>query len=98
MAAVALGNILASLAALPLALPLRSISTADAAVALYLGVVQIGVAYWCVTRAMRHVTALEANTLLLLEPALNPVWAISGGAIILLATLANTWRAKWVGT
>jgi drug/metabolite transporter (DMT)-like permease len=59
---------------------------------------------------MRHVTALEANTLLLLEPALNPVWvwlvqgerpgpwAISGGAIILLATLANTWRAKWVGT
>jgi drug/metabolite transporter (DMT)-like permease len=106
MAAVVLGNILASLAALPLALPMRSISTADAAVSLYLGVVQIGVAYWCVTRAMRHVTAFEANTLLLFEPALNPIWvwlihgerpgpwALTGGAIILLATLANTWRTK----
>ncbi|MGP8244807.1 MAG: DMT family transporter [Bryobacteraceae bacterium] len=106
MPAVALGNVLACLAALPLAVPMRSISAADAAVALYLGVVQIGVAYWCVTRAVRHVTALEANLLLLLEPALNPIWvwlvqgerpsrwALSGGAIILLATLANTWRAK----
>jgi drug/metabolite transporter (DMT)-like permease len=106
MAAVAMGNILACLAALPLALPMHSVSRADAAVALYLGVVQIGVAYWCVTRAMRRVKALEANLLLLLEPALNPVWvwlvhgerpgpwAASGGAIILLATLANTLRAK----
>ena len=106
MAAVALGNVLACLAALPLALPMHSVSRADAAVALYLGVVQIGVAYWCVTRAMRRVKALEANLLLLLEPALNPIWvwlvhgerpgpwAASGGAIILLATLANTLRAK----
>lgn len=106
MAAVALGNVLACLAALPLALPMHSVSRGDAAVALYLGVVQIGVAYWCVTRAMRRVKALEANLLLLLEPALNPIWvwlvhgerpgpwAASGGAIILLATLANTLRAK----
>jgi drug/metabolite transporter (DMT)-like permease len=106
MAAVALGNVLACLAALPLALPIRHISAADAGVVLYLGVAQIGVAYWCVTRAMRHVTALEANTVLLLEPALNPIWvwlvhgerpgpwALSGGAIILLTTLANTWRTK----
>jgi len=106
MAAVAMGNVLACLAALPLALPMHSVSRADAAVALYLGVVQIGVAYWCVTRAMRRVKALEANLLLLLEPALNPIWvwlvhgerpgpwAASGGAIILLATLANTLRAK----
>ena len=106
MAAVALGNVLACLAALPLALPMHSVSRADAAVALYLGVVQIGVAYWCVTRAMRRVKALEANLLLLLEPALNPIWvwlvhgerpgpwAASGGTIILLATLANTLRAK----
>jgi drug/metabolite transporter (DMT)-like permease len=49
------------------------------------------------------VTAFEANTVLLLEPALNPVWAwlvhgerppalaLAGGAIILSATLAHTW-------
>jgi drug/metabolite transporter (DMT)-like permease len=106
MAAVALGNIVACVAALPRALPIRSISAADASVALYLGVAQIGIAYWCVTRAMRRVKALEANLLLLLEPALNPIWvwmvqgerpgpwAASGGAIILLATLANTLRKR----
>jgi drug/metabolite transporter (DMT)-like permease len=89
---------------LPLALPLAGIRASDAAVILYLGAAQIGLAYWCLTRAMRHVTAFEANTVLLLEPALNPVWvwlihgekpgawALAGGAVILAATLANTWR------
>jgi len=69
-------------------------------------VFQIGLAYVCVTRAMRHVTAFEANTVLLLEPALNPVWAwmvhgerpppmaVAGGAVILSATLVHTWRQR----
>ena len=106
LASVAMGNVLACLAALPLALPVRSVSLADAAVLLYLGAFQIGLAYVCVTRAMRHVTAFEANAVLLLEPALNPVWAwmvhgerppalaLTGGAIILSATLVHTWRLR----
>ena len=76
----------------------------DVAVILYLGVVQIGIAYACLTRAMRHVPAVEAATLLMVEPAMNPVWtwlvdgerpaawSLAGGAVILSATLANTWR------
>jgi len=106
LAAVAMGNVLACVATLPMALPLHSFSLADVAVILFLGVFQIGLAYICVTRAMRHVTAFEANTVLLLEPALNPVWAwlvhgerppalaLSGGAIILFATLAHTWLQR----
>ena len=47
--------------------------------------------------------ALEASTLLLLEPALNPFWAwlvhgerpgfwsVAGGALILGAAIAKTW-------
>ncbi|MGO9012131.1 MAG: DMT family transporter [Bryobacteraceae bacterium] len=106
LAAVTMGNVLACAAALPMALPVRSFSFADGAVILYLGAFQIGLAYVCVTRAMRHVTAFEANTVLLLEPALNPVWtwlvhgerppalALTGGSIILSATLVHTWRQR----
>ncbi len=102
--AAALGNLLASLATLPLALPVTASLAANAPVILYLGIFQIGLAYICLTRAIRHVTAFEANTVLLLEPAMNPVWvwlvqgekpglwALAGGAVILSATLVNTWR------
>jgi drug/metabolite transporter (DMT)-like permease len=104
MAAVTAGNIMAFLAALPMALPVASASPSGVAVILYLGIFQIGLAYWCLTRAVRHVTAFEATTMLLLEPVLNPVWAwlihgerpgawpLAGGAVILSATLMNTWR------
>lgn len=103
MAAVVAGNLIAGVGCLPVALPVRSAGTGDVAVILYLGVFQIGLAYLCVTRAMRQVPAFEASMLLLAEPALNPVWtwvahgerpshwAIAGGALILAATFANTW-------
>jgi len=101
---VALGNLIACLAALPLAWPVKAASAGSVAVILYLGVVQIAIAYTCLTRAMRHVPALESATLLMLEPAMSPVWtwlvhgerpglwSVAGGAVILSATLANTWR------
>ncbi len=101
---VVLGNLLACLAALPMAVPFGAATTHNLVVILYLGVVQIGVAYACLTRAIGHVPAVEAATLLMAEPAMNPVWtwlahgerpgawALAGGAVILSATLANTWR------
>lgn len=70
----------------------------DAVPILYLGLVQIALAYWCLTRAVSHLSALEAALLGMLEPALNPFWtwllhnerpaplALTGGLIILLAT------------
>jgi len=100
---VALGNILASLAALPLALPATGVRVSDIAVILYLGVIQIGLAYFLLTRAIRYVPAFEATVVLLLEPVMNPVWAwlvhgerpgtwaLAGGAVILSAAVANSW-------
>jgi drug/metabolite transporter, DME family len=103
---VVLGNLLACLAALPMALPVIAIRGSDLAVILYLGAVQIGLAYFLLTRAIGHVPAFEASAVLLLEPVMNPVWAwvvhherpgnwaLAGGAIIILATLANTWTTS----
>jgi len=104
VAAVTAGNVMAFLAALPMALPVGPVSAKSVAVILYLGVFQIGLAYWCLTHAVRHVAAFEATTTLLLEPVLNPIWTwlvqgekpgafpLAGGAVILSATLANAWR------
>jgi drug/metabolite transporter, DME family len=73
---------------------------------LYLGTCQIALAYVCLSKAIRHVPAFEASAIMLVEPALNPVWtwllmreqpaplAIAGGAILLAATAANGWWQK----
>lgn len=100
---VVAGNVIACLVALPFALPVGDLGASDVAVIGYLGVVQIGLAYLCLATAMPHVPALEASTLLLVEPALNPVWAWLvhgerpqplawlGGAVIVGAATAKTW-------
>ena len=41
-----------------------------------LGVIQLGVSYWLYARAIRHVTALEAVLIPVIEPILNPVWVL----------------------
>ena len=101
MATVAAGNLMAVAITLPMALPVARIAPADWMAIAYLGVFQIGLAYACLTRAMRHVPAFEAGALLLVEPALNPVWAyaahgerpslwaVAGGALILAAALVK---------
>ncbi len=97
------GNTIACLVCLPGALPLSGATLADGVTVLYLGVFQIAVAYILLTGGMRHVLALEASLLLLVEPVLNPVWAwlvqsetpgpwtLAGGGIILGATALRTW-------
>jgi drug/metabolite transporter, DME family len=103
VAAVVSGNLTAFLVALPMALPLGSHGPVDWAVVIYLGVFQIALAYVLVTSALRHIPALEASLILLIEPVLNPVWAwlfqgerpgpwaLLGGAIILGATTLKGW-------
>lgn len=103
VAAVVSGNLTAFLVALPLALPLGSHGPVDWAVVIYLGVFQIALAYVLVTSALRHIPALDASLILLIEPVLNPVWAwafqgerpggwaLVGGAIILGATALKGW-------
>ncbi|MBV8436249.1 MAG: DMT family transporter [Silvibacterium sp.] len=100
---VVLGNAMAFAICLPMAVPVRHIDARDAGILLYLGIFQVGVAYIALTRGIRHVPALEAATLLLVEPVFNPIWAwlvhgerpgylaLFGGACILAATFGGTW-------
>jgi DME family drug/metabolite transporter len=102
--AVVLGNVIAFLACLPMALPVTEVSALDVTMILYLGIFQIGLAYLFVTSAIKELSALEAALLLLIEPALNPIvtWivhretpsvmALVGGSIILGATIYKSWR------
>jgi drug/metabolite transporter, DME family len=101
-AVVVAGNLIACVICLPMALPIMHASSADLAILFYLGIFQIGVAYTALTRSIRHVPAVEATTLLLLEPVLNPVWTwllqgerltvttVFGGAMIIGALFGST--------
>ncbi len=103
LSCVVLGNVLAFGIGLPFALPVAASGT-DWLLLVFLGLVQIGLAYVLLTRGLAHVKAFEASVLLLIEPALNPVWswavhgerpglyALLGGGLILGATLCKAWR------
>jgi drug/metabolite transporter (DMT)-like permease len=104
LASVVAGNVIACLVCLRLAFPVGPARTIDWALIVYLGVFQIGLAYFLLSRGIRHIPAFEATTLLLVEPVLNPIWAwmihgerpapwaLAGGALILTATFIHTWR------
>jgi drug/metabolite transporter, DME family len=98
---IVMGNLLAALVCLPLSAGEQP-SAREWVALLWLGVFQIAFAYALLSTAVRHVTALEASLLLLVEPVLNPVWAwlgqgehpgawaLGGGALILAATVVRT--------
>jgi DME family drug/metabolite transporter len=102
MTAVAMGNLFASLAAMPFAWPFPAAAPSEWATIVYLGVCQIGLAYVFLTAAMRTLPALEVSLLLLIEPVLNPAWTwlirgehpgrwtIAGGAVIIVATAVKS--------
>ncbi len=92
---IILGNALAFLVGLPWIVRAPLLAPSGWAALVTLGVVQLGVSYWLYARAIRHVTALEAVLIPVIEPILNPVWvllfmhekpsgwALAGGAIVL---------------
>lgn len=99
-ASVFLGNIFTAFAGLPFmfdSLP----SPAGWAGLAFLGVFQLGLAYVFYTRAISHVTAMEAVLITLIEPVLNPIWvfllmgetpsitALIGGSVIIGAVTAR---------
>jgi drug/metabolite transporter, DME family len=108
--AVVVGNVLAFAVCLPVALPVVELGAADAVALVYLGVGQIALPYLLLVRAVRDVPALEAAMLLLLEPALNPVWAyalhgevpgalaIAGGVVVLGACVSTALPGRGAGT
>lgn len=97
------GNLLAVLLTAPWGLAaVQGIDSHDLLSVIYLGVVQIGVAYTFFTIAMAQgVRSLDAGIMGYIEPVLNPVWvflvlgerpsqwALLGGVIIILAVVAH---------
>jgi drug/metabolite transporter (DMT)-like permease len=81
----------------------KPVGLRDALIVLYLGTVQIGIAYALFTLGIaRGVRSLDAGIVGYIEPVLNPIWvflflgerpsrwAILGGAIIISAVMAHT--------
>ncbi len=99
---IILGNLIAFLVGLPWMWQAPALDATGWAALLVLGVVQLGASYWLYARAIKHVTALEAVLIPVIEPILNPLWvllalhekpsgyALAGGAVVLTAV---TWRA-----
>jgi drug/metabolite transporter (DMT)-like permease len=75
---------------------------ADIAGLLWLGIVQIGLAYVLFGFGIAHIAALEATLIGMLEPVLNPIWvfiflgetpgwwAVAGGLVIVAAVTSRT--------
>jgi DME family drug/metabolite transporter len=95
-----LGNLVAAACTLPWAVH-APFTTRGALVLLYLGVVQLGFAYWLFIKGVRHVPAGEASLVSMLEPVLNPLWvflgygerpsrwALIGGAVVVAAVVVR---------
>ena len=98
---IILGNALAFAVGLPWIITAPPLPPTGWAALLALGTVQLGGSYWLYARAIRHVTALEAVLIPVIEPVLNPVWVLifvgeqpsgwglAGGAIVLGAVTAR---------
>lgn len=92
---VILGNLLAFLIGFPALIKAPALSANGWLALVLLGTVQLGLSYWFYSQAIKHVTALEAVLIPIIEPLLNPLWvlfmtgerpsviALIGGAIVL---------------
>ncbi len=99
---IILGNLLAFVIGLPSMVSGGNLSGSDWGALAILGCVQLGVSYHVYSRAIKHVTALQAVLNPVIEPLLNPIWvlivmgerptplALLGGAIVLGAITARS--------
>ncbi len=100
--AAALGSILACAISLPFAVPFDLGTLHDWLAVGYLGVFQIGLAYLLFSLASPRIRAFEASLILMIEPALAPLWAwlvhdevpaamsLAGGGIIVAGLVLRT--------
>jgi drug/metabolite transporter (DMT)-like permease len=104
-AVVLLGNAFTFLMALPWMFPILRIEQNGPRL-LLLGIVQLTIPYLLYSVAIRHVRALDASIISIIEPILNPVWvmlatserpafwSIVGGIIVLTTSLTRSLLAS----
>lgn len=92
---IILGNLIGFAVGLPALWSAPPLPATGWGALMLLGTVQLGLAYLLYASAIRHVTALEAVLIPVLEPILNPVWvmlavgerpswlALAGGSVVL---------------
>jgi drug/metabolite transporter (DMT)-like permease len=105
LGSIILGNLIGFLIGLPFIIDAPLPDARSSVALLLLGVVQLGIPYLLYARAIRHVTALEAVLIPVIEPILNPVWvmlligerpsplALVGGAVVLVAVTLRSIHA-----
>mgnify|MGYP003878296403 FL=1 len=93
-----LGNILTFIISLPFILKAQ-FDFKNIIIIVVLGVFQLGISYIFYVNSLKHITALEAILITVIEPLLNPLWvyiftgeapgmlAIIGGAIVIIAII-----------
>ena len=98
---IILGNIIVAVAGAPFLFRAPLYQPHVLWLLLLLGAVQLGLSYALYAEAIKHVTALEAMLIPLVEPVLNPLWvmlalgerpgpwAILGGALVLGAVIVR---------
>ncbi|MEW6401627.1 MAG: DMT family transporter [Chloroflexota bacterium] len=101
-------NIFSAVVGLPFVLK-ESWAMSNWLIIIFLGVVQIGLANLFFSKAIKHVPALEANLISMLEPVLNPVWvflllgesmgvsALIGGLVVLGGVVFSAVSSARVG-
>jgi drug/metabolite transporter (DMT)-like permease len=100
-AVVLLGNVVTLLIAFPWMFPILRLEQNGPSL-LVLGVVQLTIPYLLYSLAIRHVRALDASIISIIEPILNPIWvmlatserppfwSLVGGAIVLTTSLTRS--------
>ena len=100
-AIVFLGNVLATILALPWMIPFANFEK-NAVWIFLLGTVQLAIPYLLYSRAIRHIRALDAAIISVIEPVLNPIWvmlllgekasgwSIAGGLIVVATSLLRS--------
>lgn len=73
-----LGNIVTAIAAIPFMFQSVPKDVGSWIGILFLGVLQLGISYILYSEAIKHVSALEASLIPIIEPILNPVWVFIG--------------------
>jgi drug/metabolite transporter (DMT)-like permease len=104
-AIVLLGNVLTLLFASPWMFPFANLERNGIWI-LLLGVLQLAIPYLLYSRAIKHIRALDAAIISIIEPILNPIWvilvrgehasrwSIFGGAIVLTTSLFRSFLAS----